>query len=59
VFNSLPEWLRDKIKENLNYEGSALQKLVGTGVPAKVEKKAPVQNDEGAVNKENLFWYTD
>lgn len=30
VFNSLPEWLRDKIKENLNYEGSAFQKLVGS-----------------------------
>ena len=38
VFNSLPEWLRDKIKENLNYEGSALQKLVG-GAPKPEQKK--------------------
>lgn len=38
VFNSLPEWLRDKIKENLNYEGSALQKLVG-GAPKPERKK--------------------
>lgn len=31
VFNALPQWIQDKIKENLNYEGSALQKLVGAG----------------------------
>jgi len=33
VFNSLPEWLQDKIKDNLEYEGSALQKALG-GAPA-------------------------
>ena len=38
VFNALPEWLRDKIQENLNYEGSALQKLVG-GAPKPERKK--------------------
>lgn len=57
VFNALPEWLRDKMKGNLQYEGSALQKLVEAGgekakavVPkpaAKAQKKieAPA-NDE-------------
>mgnify|MGYP003606020818 CR=1 FL=1 len=30
VFNKLPEWIQKKIKENLNYEGSTLQKLVGS-----------------------------
>lgn len=53
VFNALPEWLRDKIKGNLNYAGSALQKLVGAGVPAKAEKKAPVQDDADEVNKDD------
>lgn len=43
VFNKLPEWIQKKIKENLNYEGSALQKLAGAGVPKTNEKKAPPQ----------------
>lgn len=38
VFESFPEWIRDKIKGNLNYEGSKLQKMLG-GKPA----PAPVQ----------------
>lgn len=42
VFNAFPEWIRDKIKGNLNYEGSKLQKLLsGSPAPAK-EKAAPV-----------------
>ena len=49
VFNALPEWLRDKIKENLNYEGSALQKLVSTAgdAPAKKGKNVakPVKDE--------------
>lgn len=28
VFLTLPDWIQDQIKENLNYEGSALEKLV-------------------------------
>jgi hypothetical protein len=28
VYNSLPEWLREKISSNLEYKGSALQKLL-------------------------------
>ena len=48
VFNSLPEWLRDKIKENLNYEGSALQKLVGGS--AKSERKKG-KDDDAEVQK--------
>lgn len=31
VFNSLPEWLRDKIKSNLNYKGSALEQMLSGG----------------------------
>lgn len=41
VFNALPEWLRDKIKGNLNFQGSPLQKLVGgKAEPKKEEAKA-------------------
>lgn len=28
VFNSLPDWLKDKIKSNLEYQGSELQKVL-------------------------------
>jgi hypothetical protein len=31
VFNSLPDWLQGKIKDNLEYQGSALQKLLDGG----------------------------
>jgi hypothetical protein len=34
VFWSLPEWLRDIITSNLEYEGSALEKLVEAGPPS-------------------------
>lgn len=40
VFNSLPDWIQEKIKGNLNYQGSALQKAFDTkNVPAKEQKK--------------------
>lgn len=42
VFNALPEWLRDKIKGNLKYKGSALEQLLaGGGEKAKAEAKKP------------------
>lgn len=42
VFNALPEWLRDKIKGNLKYKGSALEQLLaGGGEKPKVEAKKP------------------
>ena len=40
LFKSLPEWIRTKIESNLNYEGSALQKLLA-GKEAKAPKEAP------------------
>lgn len=39
IFNSLPEWIQDKIKGNLNFNGSALQNKLGVE-PEKEEKKA-------------------
>lgn len=38
VFNKLPKWLQDKIKGNLNFAGSALEKAIG-GAPAPKEKE--------------------
>ena len=37
TFNSFPKWIQDKIKGNLEYEGSPLQKLLA-GAPGKVDK---------------------
>lgn len=43
IFKSLPEWLQENIKKNLNYRGSALEKLLGGASEPKVkeEEKAP------------------
>lgn len=40
VFNSFPDWIKEKIKGNLNYEGSKLQALLSGDAP-KEEKKVP------------------
>jgi hypothetical protein len=48
IFQSLPEWLQGKIKENLEYNGSALQELLegdkpkGKGNP-QAEEEGPVE----------------
>jgi len=45
VFKKLPDWLQDRIKGNLNYNGSKLQELLG-------EEAEPVQDDVPAGNAE-------
>ena len=49
IFGSLPEWLQDKIKGNLEFQGSNLQKVLG-GAPAKAEEPAkeepPFEDDQ-------------
>jgi len=45
VFNKLPDWLQDRIKGNLNYNGSKLQGMLG-------EEPVPVQDDVPAGNSE-------
>lgn len=48
TFNSLPQWVQDKIKGNLNYKGSALEKLLsGKPSPSK-----PKQED---ISEDNPF----
>lgn len=42
IFRSLPEWLQEKIKENLEYKGSALEKLLAGGVVEAQEKPEEV-----------------
>jgi len=48
VFLSLPQWLQDKIKGNLEYAGSALQKALegDSKKPKKVEPKKPKQEEQ-------------
>ncbi len=50
VFNALPEWLRDKIKGNLNFKGSPLEQLLSGGGDrprsAKAAKPAPAPAPE-------------
>jgi hypothetical protein len=43
IFNSLPDWLQDKIKSNLEYQGSALQKAL-EGAP--VSSQDDVEEDD-------------
>lgn len=52
IFNSLPQWIQDKIKSNLDYEGSELQVMLeGKAVPKKEEKL--VVNKEPEVVEED------
>jgi hypothetical protein len=53
IFFSLPQWLQDKIKDNLQYGGSALEKLVEAGPKSseskttkKAEKATPAPAQE-------------
>lgn len=48
VFEALPEFLRDIIKSNLEYQGSALQRALegGAKVASKPALKAPVDEDD-------------
>lgn len=46
IFNKFPKWIQDKIKANLNYNGSVLQKKIG-GADVPVEQpKVVVQEDD-------------
>lgn len=44
IWKKLPQWLQDKIKENINYEGSLLQEMVDGAPAAQPEKKEKVKN---------------
>lgn len=53
IFNALPEWIRDKIKSNINYQGSPLEEALKGKAPAPAPKpkaqpkaEAPKVEDE-------------
>lgn len=47
VFGSLPEWVQTKIKENLNFNGSLLQRMLeGNAEPEAAGKPAPAQEED-------------
>lgn len=48
VFNSLPEWLREKIKGNLEFKGSKLEQALG-GNPDQDDTPANANDDGGWV----------
>lgn len=49
VFNALPQWIRDKIKGNLHFKGSTLEKLVAAG--GEKAKEAPANKAPKAAAK--------
>ena len=54
VFASFPEWIQTKIKGNLTYKGSPLEKaLEGGGKPAPAEKAAPKRDRAPKVEQED------
>jgi hypothetical protein len=55
VFQKFPEWLREKIKGNLKYEGSKLQKLLGGEAPKPKEQAAEPVQEPADVNQKDMF----
>jgi len=60
IFLSLPEWIQDKMKSNLNFEGSALERAiknhkgsVDSGAPTKDEDQDEIPFDE---DNEEVDW---
>lgn len=50
VFTALPEWVQTKIKANLRFKNSKLDKLLGGKAPAVAEEEPPFDVDEEAGN---------
>jgi hypothetical protein len=53
VFGSIPEWIQKKIKGNLNFQGSVLQRNLGAApAPAEAPAEPPVDpsDEEEEVN---------
>lgn len=46
IFGSLPQWLQDKIKENLTYQGSKLQRKLEGNVAAQDDNEQEEENDK-------------
>jgi len=50
VFRKLPEWMQEKIKKNLNFNGSKLQAALGIEAEEFEEKKPIPANDKEAIS---------
>lgn len=60
TFNKLPEWLREKIKGNLNFKGSKLERLLeGKGGEVVNSKPADREYDNPDVNDDTPPWDED
>lgn len=46
VFNSLPEWLQNKMKDAVDYEGSKLQELLGERGKPRVDLDPPKEDED-------------
>jgi hypothetical protein len=53
VFESLPQWVQDKLKKNLNFNGSALQKALGIKSDEKVDPEPAQGESEGGDDGED------
>jgi hypothetical protein len=56
VFNSLPEFLQEIIKSNLEFQGSALQKALSGATPAKTALKTPKPDDDDGDGEGEEDW---
>ena len=56
VFNDLPEWIQDKMKSALDFEGSALDLALGSKDAPKKEKKVVKIKDEEVEDDEEKDW---
>lgn len=57
VFRSLPEWIQEKIKGNLNYQGSKLEALLSGDKPkAKAKKEKVVEEPREEEEQEDAPW---
>ena len=57
IFGSLPEFVQNKIKENLEFQGSPLQELLGgKQAKPKAEKKAPEPQPEPEEEDDDQPW---
>lgn len=58
IFKSLPQWLQDRIKSNLEYEGSALQAALEGGVqkPKQESKPAPQEPEIAQDEDDDIPW---
>lgn len=55
VFNKMPSWLQDKVKANLEFNGSKLQKLLG-GTPPKDEHGVDKDDNTPDTDTEKSEW---